>query len=60
MIYNKKILTGLDQSEYEHPFDQKALAALKPASASGVYLKQVAISSTQGVGVKVSVASILG
>ena len=38
----------------------KALAALKPASASGVYLKQVAISSTQGVGVKVSVASILG
>ena len=38
----------------------KALAALKPASASGVYLKQVAISSTQGVGVKVSVASIVG
>ena len=38
----------------------KALAALKPASSSGVYLKQVAISSTQGVGVKVSVASILG
>ena len=38
----------------------KALAALKPASASGVYFKQVAISSTQGVGVKVSVASILG
>lgn len=38
----------------------KALAALKPASASGVYLKQVAISTTQGVGVKVSVASILG
>ena len=38
----------------------KALAALKPASASGVYLKQVAISSTQGVGVKVSIASILG
>ena len=29
MIYNKKILTGLDQSQYEHPFDQKALAALK-------------------------------
>ena len=38
----------------------KALSALKPATSSGVYLKQVAISSTQGVGVKVSVASILG
>ncbi len=37
----------------------KAIAALKPASSSGVFLKQVALSSTQGVGVKVSVASIL-
>jgi len=38
----------------------KNLAALKPASASGVFLKQVALSTTQGVGVKVSVASIVG
>ena len=29
MIRNKKILTGLDHSQYEHPFDQKALAALE-------------------------------
>ena len=38
----------------------KNLAALKPASASGVYLKQVALSSTQGVGVKVSIPTIIG
>ena len=36
----------------------KALAALKPASSKGVYLKQVAISTTQGIGVKVSVSSV--
>lgn len=29
MIHNKKILTGLDHSMYEHPFDQKALTALE-------------------------------
>ena len=29
MQRNKKILTGLDHSQYEHPFDQKALAALE-------------------------------
>ena len=38
----------------------KNLAAIKPASASGVYLKQVALSSTQGVGVKVSIPTIIG
>ena len=38
----------------------KNLATLKPASASGVFLKQVALSTTQGVGVKVSVSSIVG
>ncbi len=38
----------------------KNLNALKPASASGVYLKQVSVSTTQGVGVKVAVPSILG
>ncbi|MBP5343481.1 MAG: 50S ribosomal protein L1 [Alphaproteobacteria bacterium] len=38
----------------------KNLAALKPASSSGVFLKQVALSTTQGVGVKVSVSSIVG
>ncbi len=36
----------------------KALVALKPASSKGVYLKQVAISTTQGVGVKVTVSSV--
>ncbi len=36
----------------------KALAALKPASSKGVYLKQVALSTTQGVGVKVTVSSV--
>lgn len=29
MIHNKKILTGLDQTQYEHPFDRKALNALE-------------------------------
>ncbi len=36
----------------------KALIALKPATSKGVYLKQVAISSTQGIGVKVAVSSV--
>ena len=38
----------------------KNLVAIKPAAASGVYLQQVALSSTQGVGVKVSVPTIVG
>ena len=29
MIRNKKILTGLDHTSYEHPFDHKALVALE-------------------------------
>lgn len=29
MIHNKKILRGLDHTQYEHPFDQKALATLE-------------------------------
>ena len=29
MIRNKKILTGLDHTSYEHPFDQKALTTLE-------------------------------
>ena len=29
MDHNKRILTGLDHSYYEHPFDKKALAALE-------------------------------
>lgn len=29
MIHNKKILTGLDQTQYEHPFDREALNALE-------------------------------
>ena len=29
MVHNKKILTGLDHSQYEHPFDQKALETLR-------------------------------
>jgi len=36
----------------------KALNALKPASSKGVYLRQVSLSSTQGVGVKVAVGSV--
>ena len=38
----------------------KTLAGMKPASASGIYLKQVSLSSTQGVGVKVSIPTIVG
>lgn len=29
MIKNKKILSGLEHSQYEHPFDKKALSALE-------------------------------
>ena len=29
MIRNKKILSGLNHSQYEHPFDKKALKALE-------------------------------
>ena len=36
----------------------KALQGLKPASSSGVYLQQVALSTTQGVGVKVARTTI--
>lgn len=36
----------------------KALSALKPATSKGVYLKQVALSTTQGVGLKVTVSSV--
>ena len=32
MIYNKQILTDLDQSKYEHPFDKAALEKLEKAS----------------------------
>jgi len=35
-----------------------ALSKAKPASSKGVYLRKVAVSSTQGVGVRVEVASI--
>ena len=28
MIRNKKILTGIDHTQYEHPFDKKALSWL--------------------------------
>ena len=38
----------------------KALIALKPATSKGVYLKQVALSSTQGVGVKVVLSAFNG
>ena len=41
MIRNKKILTGLDHLQYEHPFDKKALAALEKTpglSAAGKFI----------------------
>lgn len=38
----------------------KALVGLKPAAASGVYLVYVSLSTTQGVGVKVAVPSVIG
>ena len=41
MERNKKKLTGLDHSQYEHPFDQKALAALEGTpglSAAGKFI----------------------
>lgn len=36
MIKNKKILHGLDNSEYEHPFDKKALEALEATPGLGM------------------------
>lgn len=41
MIKNKKILTGLNHTDYEHPFDQKALHTLEKTpglSAAGKYV----------------------
>lgn len=41
MIHNKKILAGLDHSQYEHPFDKKALTALEKTpglSAAGKFI----------------------
>ena len=35
MIHNKKILKGLSHEQYEHPFDQKALAALEATPGLG-------------------------
>jgi Zn-dependent protease with chaperone function len=32
MIYNKQILTGLEHSQYEHPFDREALRNLEASS----------------------------
>lgn len=36
MIRNKKILTGLDHTQYEHPFDKKALGALESTPGLGI------------------------
>lgn len=36
MIRNKKILSGLNHSQYEHPFDKKALKALENTSGLSV------------------------
>ena len=36
MIRNKKILKGLNHEKYEHPFDQKALAALEKPILDGL------------------------
>lgn len=38
----------------------KTLTGMKPATSKGVYLRQVALSSTQGVGVKVILSSVNG
>ena len=35
MTHNKKILKGLSHEQYEHPFDQKALAALEATPGLG-------------------------
>ena len=46
MIHNKKILTGLDQTQYEHPFDRKALNALEKTpglTVAGKYITKQTI-----------------
>ncbi len=51
---------GADQIKQNVEAFIKALLALKPASAKGVYLQRITLSTTQGVGVKVSVSSVAG
>ena len=41
MIHNKKILKGLSHEQYEHPFDQKALAALEASKVIPVIGKWI-------------------
>lgn len=41
MKYNKRILTGLDHTLYEHPFDRKALAALEKTPGLGLVGKYI-------------------
>lgn len=36
MIRNKKILSGLDHTQYEHPFDKKALGTLESTPGLGI------------------------
>ena len=46
MIRNKKILTGLQHSQYEHPFDKKALETLESTpglTAAGKYVTKQTI-----------------
>lgn len=46
MIHNKKILTDLHHSQYEHPFDKKALEALESTpglAAAGKYVTKQTI-----------------
>lgn len=46
MRHTKKILTGLDHTQYEHPFDKKALEALESTpglTAAGKYVTKQTI-----------------
>ena len=41
MVHNKKIFTGLNPSQYEHPFDRKTLEALEKTPGLGLVGKYV-------------------
>lgn len=53
-----KVSFNADQIKQNVEAFVKALNTLKPASSKGVYLQGIALSTTQGVGVKVAVASV--
>ena len=49
MSANKKILTGLEHSQYEHPFDKKALENLEKASFLRKFMQWVTANTVERI-----------